>query len=138
MEGWSNDFFQVLEAVAAEIEQFCTEVAKEVNGVLDMFVEASEDMAEQVQQTFAAEIERQISDFFDPILEAYLGFEIHFEDTSQPLLHNFDPVIDNHPVCVGCRHYHGQVYGGNPLICGMHPYGWEGDQCPDWQSTWQD
>jgi hypothetical protein len=36
-------------------------------------------------------------------------------------------------VCVGCQHYHGHVYGGQVLVCGMHPYGMEADQdtCPD-------
>lgn len=35
--------------------------------------------------------------------------------------------------CVGCTNYHGQTYAGNRLICGVHPYGWEGDNCPDWE-----
>lgn len=36
--------------------------------------------------------------------------------------------------CQGCRHYHGRIYGGNMLVCGMHPYGVEGDRCGDWES----
>ena len=42
-------------------------------------------------------------------------------------------------VCRGCRYYHGQSYGQNktqrnPLICGIHPRGWQADPpCPDWQ-----
>jgi ABC-type nickel/cobalt efflux system permease component RcnA len=36
-------------------------------------------------------------------------------------------------VCQGCSHYHGRVYGGNLLVCGMHPYGAEGEYCDDWQ-----
>ncbi|MBE9178610.1 hypothetical protein IQ268_08565 [Oculatella sp. LEGE 06141] len=35
--------------------------------------------------------------------------------------------------CQGCCHYHGRVYGGNMLVCGMHPYGAEEDSCPDWE-----
>ena len=38
-------------------------------------------------------------------------------------------------VCRGCYFYHGQTYNGNPLICGMHPYGVEDDYCADWQSS---
>ncbi|WP_204152585.1 hypothetical protein [Leptolyngbya sp. CCY15150] len=34
--------------------------------------------------------------------------------------------------CRGCQHYHGKVYGGQRLICGMYPYGVEGDVCADW------
>lgn len=36
--------------------------------------------------------------------------------------------------CRNCCHYHGQVYGGNRLICAMHPYGVEDSHCPDWES----
>ncbi|MBW4467357.1 MAG: hypothetical protein KME07_18175 [Pegethrix bostrychoides GSE-TBD4-15B] len=35
--------------------------------------------------------------------------------------------------CQGCCHYHGQTYGGNLLVCAMHPHGVETDSCPDWQ-----
>lgn len=40
--------------------------------------------------------------------------------------------------CVGCQNYHGQAYGLQQarrvaLICGLHPYGWQGSlPCPDW------
>jgi len=34
--------------------------------------------------------------------------------------------------CVGCINYHGQSYGGNKLICAIHPTGVEGDTCGDW------
>ncbi|GAB4235944.1 MAG: hypothetical protein Kow00121_63370 [Elainellaceae cyanobacterium] len=37
-------------------------------------------------------------------------------------------------VCEGCCHYHGRMYGGNLLVCAMHPYGVEDDRCPDWES----
>jgi hypothetical protein len=36
--------------------------------------------------------------------------------------------------CRGCCHYHGHTYGGNLLVCAMHPYGVEEAHCPDWQS----
>lgn len=41
-------------------------------------------------------------------------------------------------VCEGCVNYHGVVYGTTrhhrtPLVCAIHPYGWQGSpQCPDW------
>lgn len=43
--------------------------------------------------------------------------------------------------CKGCKYYDGSSYGGNPLICGIHPYG-PGDEsdpsqqpttCQDWE-----
>jgi len=41
---------------------------------------------------------------------------------------------NTHPACIGCRNYHGYIYGGNLLVCGFHPYGWDSDSCPDWQA----
>ena len=42
--------------------------------------------------------------------------------------------------CTGCANYHGIRYGTHRdnrtlLVCGMHPYGWQGETpCPDWCS----
>ncbi len=38
----------------------------------------------------------------------------------------------NSSFCKNCKHYHGESYGGNVLICGMYPYGQE--NCPDFDS----
>jgi mannitol-specific phosphotransferase system IIBC component len=38
-------------------------------------------------------------------------------------------------VCQGCSHYHGRTYGGERLICAMHPYGVEQDYCHDWEAS---
>jgi hypothetical protein len=35
--------------------------------------------------------------------------------------------------CTDCRYYYGQYYGGNLLVCAIHPYGPDGDSCHDWQ-----
>ncbi|MBD6621151.1 hypothetical protein FNW02_37005 [Komarekiella sp. 'clone 1'] len=35
--------------------------------------------------------------------------------------------------CIGCQNYHGQYYGGNMLVCGIHARGWDGENCPDYQ-----
>jgi hypothetical protein len=60
------------------------------------------------------------------ILRSQLGF-------------NFVPASRPEP-CQGCTHYHGVAYGYNKanrevLICGFHPYGWQGDRCPDWNGA---
>jgi len=49
-----------------------------------------------------------------------------------PLTH-IRPTAKQHPACRGCENYHGYRYGENLFICAMHPYGWEGDDCPDWE-----
>jgi hypothetical protein len=39
--------------------------------------------------------------------------------------------MDVPSMCAGCRYYHGDSYGDHALVCGIHPYGWEGEWCPD-------
>ncbi len=38
-------------------------------------------------------------------------------------------------VCRGCVNYHGRVYGGNFLVCAIHPLGYDGKDCPDYESS---
>ncbi|MBN3908112.1 MAG: hypothetical protein HWQ35_16655 [Nostoc sp. NMS1] len=49
----------------------------------------------------------------------------------------FEESLKPRPVptpCQGCKHFHGVVYNGVTLNCAVHPKGWQGDKCPDWQS----
>lgn len=54
-------------------------------------------------------------------------------------LYRFDhydcPIAPPRPkACIGCGDYNGETHGGNKLICGIHPYGWnEESKCPDWR-----
>ncbi len=38
------------------------------------------------------------------------------------------------PDCQICKHHHGQIYGDVELVCAVHPYGYSGDSCPDYQA----
>lgn len=60
--------------------------------------------------------------------EAYLEF---LRQINQERLLEIPPMP---AACQGCRHYHGQIYGGNRLVCAMHPHGVADDRCPDWQT----
>lgn len=40
-------------------------------------------------------------------------------------------ILDKLPDCRNCRFFDGSTYGGNRLICGMHPKGYSGDFCGD-------
>ncbi len=42
-------------------------------------------------------------------------------------------MIEIPPDCQICQHYHGQTYGGVKLVCAVHPYGYSGNSCPDYQ-----
>lgn len=139
----------MMQDLAEGIEQLFTDVAKDVERVVGAVVEATEEFASQMQEAIAPDLEARMNEFFDPILEAYLGFEISVEElldgtdeaieaSMRPMLHTVEPMLNEHSACVGCRHYHGQSYNGVMFVCGMYPYGWEGETCPDWQSTWEE
>lgn len=128
MEQWQKDFFKMLETVADEVEYFFTEVT----GMVDEFFELSEEITEQVQNTIVTEIDQYLNELAEPLLEIYWEIEAGMEE-EQPFPYTVEPTPEEHPACVGCQHYHGQVYGGNLLVCGMHPYGWDGENCPDWE-----
>jgi hypothetical protein len=127
----------MLDAVASETEQVLTDVAKEVGRVADEVAEVVGEALEQFNESFPLDLERQLTVWIEPLVDACLGLETTMTESVQPFVHTIDPILSNQPACVGCRHYHGQSYGGNLLICGMHPFGWDGETCPDWQSTWQ-
>lgn len=137
MEEWQKDFSEMLETVANQIEGFFVEVSREVTEVVHEFAEFSEEVTAQMQITFTNEIDQYITELVNPILEAYFGFEGIVGEATQPMMRTVEPLLNQHPICMGCRHYHGQSYGGNVLVCGMHPYGvGEGlDTCPDKEMT---
>jgi hypothetical protein len=62
-----------------------------------------------------------------------VGVDAYLEMLRQ--MHQSDQCIEaERPVaCRGCSYYHGQYYGGNLLVCALHPQGAEGDRCRDWE-----
>lgn len=141
MEDWQKNWFAMLETVVDEVEKFLDEVMDEFSQVVfeasDAFVEAfdafaknPEEFVNQLQGNINVELDQFFTDVFEP---GFLDFdEIHFE-SDWPITDWVEPSTDFHPACIGCRHFHGQLYGGNLLVCGMHPYGCEGEICPDWE-----
>jgi hypothetical protein len=84
-----------------------------------------------------SELEATADRWGDEIIGWFFGLEQSVDQFVQRTDQMVDPIANNHPVCTGCRHYHGQSYGGEMLVCGMHPYGCETETCPDWESTWK-
>lgn len=141
MEGWSDDWMKMLETVAVEVEQFFLEATKEMTDALDAFADFSEDIAAQIESAIAPELanlDAELDPWLESILQAFTGLEASLNEAAEPVSHTLEPMLNEHPACVGCRHYHGQMYGGNVLVCAMHPYGWETETCPDWESSWKD
>ncbi|MCS6782916.1 MAG: hypothetical protein RMI89_02535 [Gloeomargarita sp. SKYBB_i_bin120] len=79
------------------------------------------------------QLEEMLWEWETPLAEAATWLE---EILVQPLARTLEPLVMEQPACVGCKHYHGQVYNGQILVCAMHPYGVEGTSCPDWEGFW--
>jgi len=143
MDGWQQDWMKTLEAVTDGIDQFFREVSKGVDEAADALLEFTEEVADEIERTFTPfeetvtpsldRLDGQLTEWFDPLLQMILGFEATLDRAAEPITHTVEPLINQHPACVGCRHYHGQVYSDTMLVCAMHPYGIVdgSEQCPD-------
>lgn len=135
MDEWSKEFARMLDDLTEGMEQFFHEmaqVAQEAAETWESFAKFSEEVADNLQNAVFTEIDRGIEELFEPWLGASFDAEDFMID---PLPYPVEPTHDRQPACIGCSHYHGHVYGGNLLVCGMHPYGWDEATCPDWEGT---
>jgi hypothetical protein len=137
MDDWQKNVSEMLETLADQVEDFFLDVAHDMTEVVNIFTEFSEEIATQFHNAFADEMEQYVTELVGPVLEAYFGLGGAVEEATQPIVQTVEPLLKQHPVCVGCRHFHGQAYGGTLLVCGMHPYGVsKGEEtCPDKEAT---
>lgn len=127
MEKWQKELFEIVENVTEEVDHFFSDIT----GVWDAMFELSEAIAQEVQQTIVTEIDQYLNDWAEPLFDLY-GDDL-LDDFEQTFPYQVTPTVERHSACIGCANYHGQVYSGNLLVCGMHPYGWDDEQCPDWE-----
>jgi hypothetical protein len=132
MEDWHQDLNKTVEAAAQSIEKFFQEMSQEVGEATQNLLEFTDEMAEEMSKAIAPaldQLEQQITGWISPFAELEAELDAFFYDTQ--LLDQFsdfthptiEPLSTQHPVCTGCRHFHGQMYNGTPFICAMHPYG---------------
>lgn len=142
MNDWQKDWWQQVEQTTVSIEKFFQDINEAVVSFTEEVSEAVEELGEQLQSTVIIEVDTLVDDLIDLISETSVEFEASFWEDLDYLVNDTDfvdvtletPGEDNHAACVGCRHYHGQAYNGQVLICGMHPYGVEDHYCPDWEA----
>lgn len=147
-----DDFFAGIQAIARDMEQWvaqatqemANDLAKEFNRALDDLIDLSDALSHEFDAIIRPEleaIEEQVQAFLTPLLDDFWeidhSLDRSFDDLTQPFTSTFEPLINQHPACMGCQHYHGQSYNGVPFICAMHPYGWDSEPCPDWESFFQ-
>lgn len=143
MESWQQDWLRAFETIANEVGQMFEDIGHDIAEATNALFDFSEEVAEDVEQALLQidqmitpkidQMDEQMMQWVDPVLQAVLGFEASIDRAVEPVTHTVEPWLNQHPVCIGCRNYHGQEYSGNLLVCAMHPYGITdgSDVCPD-------
>ncbi|MFM7364736.1 MAG: hypothetical protein ACKO11_09620 [Cuspidothrix sp.] len=136
MEKWQKDLIGMIETVADEVEQFFLGM----HDMVDTFFEFAEDITEEIQSTLIADVDALTSfqeeffqDLAEPILEVFWELEEITENIDPGFPYGVEATSEKNAACLGCSNYHGQVYGGNLLVCAMHPHGRDDEHCPDWE-----
>ncbi|MEB3358984.1 MAG: hypothetical protein VKK04_19820 [Synechococcales bacterium] len=135
MDDWFWEWSRAVEATRQEVEKFFHDTVETADEFADVMLQITETVVEQMQEAIAVEIEQfidQLDRWLPPPTHIALGIEMYW-DEDLPWVETVKPTGDRHPACRGCQHYHGRVYNSELLVCGMHPYGWDGKDCPDWQ-----
>ena len=141
MEDLSKLFVAFVETTVKEVERFLTDIGVEVNETFDAIGKISEEITQEVQNG----LNQLEEDFNDLMLELDIDIDLDSIPTELPsseieslnsssFVNYVYPSETEHPACRGCIHYHGYVYNGNLLVCGMYPSGVESDTCADWES----
>ncbi|MBD2482029.1 hypothetical protein [Planktothrix sp. FACHB-1365] len=140
MEEWSKSIVEALETVVSDMEKFFADVTEEINEMFNELTKISEEITDEVQNKILPELDECMNEIFEPIRDIYFDLDsgldlgLHHEgEHFDPFVTYVQPTETEQPACRGCKHYHGQVYGGNLLVCGMHPTGAEGETCSDWE-----
>jgi hypothetical protein len=152
MDDWTQQLTTWLNTTGAQAETWLLDRATAAEVTIDAIATAAEtagkDCAQQFEQTFNPWLEPLIQSIWQPLMDTPLDIEVDLDQAIeamiQPWHQTIVPPLNNHPLCSGCQHYHGQVYGDAMLVCGMYPYGPMADQtsCPDkqpidWQEPWK-
>lgn len=141
---------ELAEEVALELEQYLEEASDEIGDMVNAFLQIPEEIfqlldevAGEPQEVIFPESEDSEGlagspDRAPPVLELEPEQQEEAEEAEaiqelMPFLGYVEPTAEQYPACIGCKNYHGSVYGGNIVVCGMHPYGWDSQDCPDWE-----
>lgn len=140
MNDWDKWHNILLEKMAEEVQLFLEEVEEVVEDIvedIDDGVKAMSGLYQEFLEQIRDALDMEMADLYD-LLEEDEEDEDWDEDNDHAIFMNHfivPPTATKNPACIGCNHYHGQMYGGNLLVCGMHPYGWDDANCPDWEQA---
>ena len=140
MDDWLQELQERFNTAARESSQWFADFSKQTEQAIDDWVEVSIDTLQDVEEALAPGFD-QLYDQIDQAVDASIVFVEQqvspwVEEVTAPVTHTVNPWLQNHPACIGCRNYHGNTYGDEMLVCGIHPYGPGEERCPDWESVW--
>ena len=126
-----DDFSSEIVKLTEECEEYVNEITNDITEEINQILEETDNFInELVDFMFDYESGRDPDNENRSSLDNISDWEQWYVDEPIPKT----PDAQKYPACVGCSNYHGHSYGGNFLVCGMHPYGWDSDQCPDWEA----
>ncbi|WP_219884619.1 hypothetical protein [Merismopedia glauca] len=142
VDDWSKEFWQAIDDAILAVDRVFTGVATTLEtAVDDLLMEVAtnvESTVADVQKIIVSELDENVPEWrewLDGDDDLFPDMEEFNHHTEFYDVYPVFPSAENNPACIGCRNYHGQVYNGNILVCGMHPSGWEDEKCPDWESN---
>ena len=140
MSDWQKDLAEIWESILTGVEELNNEVEAASAEVVDLIVSAAEQIISDLE-SIANEFKELNDELWQDIDwggDFTFGGENDPTDWSIYYEPRREATAEHQPACVGCRNYNGSMFGGNLLVCGFHPYGWEEGQCPDWEGDEQD
>lgn len=138
---WQEDIQAAVNTTLEQTEQLLDVMVGQALEVITPVLDAADDMADELAEQVVENISPPLSQALDDLeaqIDPMVGSVVTWcEQTMAPVHQTLTPWLQNHPKCAGCSFYHGESYGGEMLVCALHPTGpQEYDQCPDWDSVW--
>lgn len=133
MDEWfkqlQTDLDEAAKASGTWLANALEDAEQSINVAVDEFAE--------VISPVTIEVDRYVNESLDATEDfVYQTLTPWLENAIAPINNTVTPYVQEHHTCVGCKFYDGSVYGGNMLVCGMHPYGPDDESCQDWESVW--
>ncbi|NJK38999.1 MAG: hypothetical protein HC835_18725 [Oscillatoriales cyanobacterium RM2_1_1] len=136
MEEFSQGFFAAVEAAFIEFDKFLKVAGEELQAMADELEKASDEVTQELQERIIPGLDEYFAEIIEPVLDVYFNLDLDLTNEGfEPFVSYVHPSRTQNPACQGCSNYHGQVYGGNLLVCAIHPTGVEAETCPDWEQS---
>lgn len=144
MDDWLKQIQDEMQAAVAntleQTEQLIDRLAEQTYEAVSPVVNAADELVDELAEQVVGNISPPLSQALDELetqIDPWVGSVVSWcEQTMAPIHQTLTPWLQNHPKCAGCSYYHGESYGGDMLVCALHPNGPDQDECPDWDSVW--